>query len=83
MPATFKMTVTAKGDPFLGDKARGFLARETFSGASVDEIAVKFCEWRDKTGFGSSQIGGMNTVRKDKKKVARISYNGRIWPVGE
>lgn len=64
-----KMTVTAEYE------------KATFTGETVEDVASKFCEWRDKSGYGASSIGGMNTVKRGREKIARISYNGRIWSV--
>lgn len=48
---------------------------------SVEDAAAKWCCFRDESNGGVSEIGNGVIVRDEKKRViARISYNGRVWP---
>lgn len=52
--------------------------------ASLEDAAAKWDTFRDATGAGASEIGGnAKVVDQDGTEVARISYNGRVWPPGE
>ncbi len=57
-----------------------------FPVTSVKDAAKKWCVFRDtveqRGEGGVRQLGnGVNVYRKGElKPVARISYNGRIWP---
>ncbi len=44
----------------------------------LDTAARIYCEARDASGVGASDLTE-GTVRRGKRAVARISYNGRIW----
>lgn len=51
---------------------------------SLEDAATKWDQFRDATGAGVSDIGSSTrVVDQDGKEVARISYNGRVWPPGE
>jgi hypothetical protein len=54
--------------------------------ASVGEARERFSAWRDEvaieTGRGASLIGGAYLYR-GAKKVARMSYNGRLWETSQ
>lgn len=59
---------------------------KTYPVESVEAAAAKWDEFRMAAmiagGGGCSQIGNGVTVRDvDGKIVAKVSYNGRIWPV--
>ncbi len=46
---------------------------------SVADAAAKWEQYRDRTGAGVSEIGNGGTVYQGGRKVATVSYNGRIW----
>lgn len=49
-------------------------------GRSVQELAAKWCQLRDVSGCGISEIGnGGNVLDDNGKRIAKVSYNGRIW----
>jgi hypothetical protein len=49
--------------------------------ADFAEASKVFCERREESGLGFRDfVDGF--VYEGKKKVARISYNGRVWPPG-
>jgi hypothetical protein len=51
---------------------------------SLEDASKKWDTFRDQTGAGASEIGeGARIVDQDGKEVARISYNGKVWPPGE
>lgn len=57
---------------------------QRFPVESIEDASEKWETFRDTTGAGASQIGeGATIVDQDGKEIARISYNGRIWPPGE
>ena len=48
--------------------------------ASAQEASARWCEMRDKSGLGVSDIGnGGNVLDDNGKRIARVSYNGRVW----
>lgn len=52
--------------------------------ASVEDAQDRWIEFRDRSAEGVSVIGnGVVVVDELGQEVARISYNGRIWPAGE
>ena len=49
-------------------------------GASLQELSKKWCDMRDASGEGASTIGsGGNVLNDSGKRIATISYNGRVW----
>jgi hypothetical protein len=54
--------------------------------ASLEDAADKWNEFRDaamRQGLGPDDICGHLDVRTSSgRKVARISWNGRVWPAG-
>ncbi len=48
--------------------------------ASVNEASEVWSRFRDGSGMGVSEIGnGGNVLDDNGKRVAKVSYNGRIW----
>ena len=39
-----------------------------------------YCAARDASGFGASAVPDGRIVTASGRLVARISYNGRVWP---
>jgi hypothetical protein len=52
----------------------------TFTAKTLEDASEKYCELRDESYEGASTFG-FGQVYKDTfdKRVAEISYNGRIW----
>lgn len=50
---------------------------------SLTECQLSYIALRDETGLGASQFGDGEVFDASGKKVARISYNGRMWPAGQ
>lgn len=47
---------------------------------SLEDAAVKWSGYRDRTGAGVSEIGNGVEVRDEAGRLAgTVSYNGRIW----
>jgi hypothetical protein len=42
-----------------------------------------FCTARDKKGEGASQTPSPNIVDEAGAVIARVSFNGRVWPPGD
>ena len=47
------------------------------------EASRIYCERRDESGMGASGFGDGRIVAPTGAHVARISYNGRVWPPGK
>ncbi|MFA7290879.1 MAG: LPD38 domain-containing protein [Rhodocyclaceae bacterium] len=47
---------------------------------SLDEASDKWVAFREESEAGVSEIGNGIPVFLDGQQVARISYNGRVWP---
>lgn len=47
----------------------------------ADEASVVFCAYRQKYGFGASEMKPEcgNIYDSRRRLVGRISYNGRVW----
>ena len=59
---------------------------KTYRVESVADAAVKGNEFREealRSGLGPNDIGGHLMVRDGRTPVAKISWNGRIWPVAK
>lgn len=49
-------------------------------GATLQDLSAKWSQMRDASGCGVSEIGnGGNVLNDNGKRVAKISYNGRVW----
>lgn len=59
------------------------IRRKRYPVASLKQASEMFCAARDKSGLGASQTPDAFIVNSLGEKVARISYNGRVWPVEE
>lgn len=59
------------------------IGRKRYQVASLQEASEMFCAARDKSGHGASRTPDVTIVNERGDTVARISYNGRVWPVGE
>ena len=51
----------------------------------ADEASTLFSAYRDKYGFGASEmeVGCGDIYDSQKRRVGRISYNGRIWDAND
>ena len=48
--------------------------------ANIQDASKMWAEYRDLSGMGVSEIGnGGNVLDDNGKRIAKISYNGRIW----
>jgi hypothetical protein len=55
-------------------------SRMTVEIKTLKEASVIFSKWRDRNGLGCGNMAIDCGVIKDKgKKIATISYNGRVW----
>jgi len=71
------------GTPDLPPKVAPLTVRfrgKTYSVDSVEAASDLWCDFRDASGLGASKIGSNLPVMRGREVVARISYNGRIWP---
>ena len=50
--------------------------------SSLEQASAIYCQLRDKSGQGASRFPGA-VISKDGQAFARISYNGRVWPLAE
>lgn len=48
--------------------------------ASLQQASEMYCTARDASGFGASRVPEGKVVTAAGRLVARISYNGRVWP---
>jgi hypothetical protein len=53
--------------------------------ATLAEASAAWCKYRDQMGkefgVGASSLGEAEIVVGSNKKIARVSYNGRVWPI--
>jgi len=59
------------------------IGRKRYPVGSLQQASEMFCAARDKSGHGASRTPNVTIVNERGETVARISYNGRVWPVGE
>lgn len=57
----------------------GRLSREV---ATLQEASVRYEAVRDESGEGASTFPDGDVLDADGRSIARISYNGRVWPPG-
>lgn len=62
----------------LHDEYTGKSKTFTAEVASVSDASRKFQEVRDASGLGS-RVMGDGIITQGKQKIARISYNGKVW----
>lgn len=48
----------------------------------IRDASVVLQNYRDSTGLGSSALGEGYVHDNDGNCIARVSYNGRVWPPG-
>lgn len=56
------------------------IGRVRYQVESIDQASEMFCRARDESDLGSRETPDGRVVTADGKPVARISYNGRVWP---
>lgn len=56
---------------------------KTHTVASLSEASAVYCAMRDASHLGSSKFPSVKVYDAKKQWVARISYNGRVWPPKE
>ena len=67
------LLITKKAAQYFGTEQRIICT-------SIQDASNKWCELRDKSCLGYSDIGnGGNVLDDNGKRIAKISYNGRIW----
>jgi len=49
---------------------------------SLQAISDQFNVLRDRSGIRASQFTGV-TIYQGSVPVARLSYNGKVWPLGD
>lgn len=55
-----------------------------FAVDSLEDASAKWSQFRDASGAGVSVLGSdAKIVDQNGTEVARISYNGKVWPPGE
>ena len=61
------------------------LERRRLTVASIDDAVALWEDHRDNHpiyGYaGCSEVGNGVTVYRDDQPIAKVSYNGRVWPV--
>lgn len=45
---------------------------------AFQRLSEQYCDLRDRSGEGASTFPSVN-IKKDRKIIAHISYNGRVW----
>lgn len=56
------------------------IGRRKLTVATYEEASKRFCEAREKAGFGASRMPNGLVFGDDGRQVAYVSYNGRVWP---
>lgn len=59
------------------------IGRTRYQVADLRDASEKFCAARDASGLGASDIPPVHVVTAAGERVARVSYNGRVWPAAE
>lgn len=63
------------------------IGRKRYEVHSLEQASAMFCAARDRAAFngrgGASRTPPVLVVSETGREVARISYNGRVWPPGE
>ncbi len=70
---TMNLLISKKAAELLGVDRR-------IQGNGFRDLQMAWCELRDKSGLGVSDLGnGGNVLNDNGKRIAKISYNGRVW----
>ncbi len=56
------------------------IGRRRYQVADLRQASEMYCAARDASGFGASAVPDGRIVTASGRLVARISYNGRVWP---
>jgi hypothetical protein len=59
------------------------IGAKRFPVTTLADASALFCKTRDAFGEGASKTPQCKVVDQRGEVVARISYNGRIWPNAE
>lgn len=59
------------------------IGRREYPVADFAQASEMFCRARDESGFGASKVPQVFIVDDAGECVAKISYNGRVWPPEE
>lgn len=57
------------------------VGRRKIAVASLPEASERYSALRDASGFGASRFPN-GKIMDGGRHVANVSYNGRIWPLG-
>jgi hypothetical protein len=60
------------------------VGRKRYQVASLEHASAMFSQTRDAamaSGLGPDDVPPIHVVNATGKKVARISWNGRVWPI--
>lgn len=58
------------------------IRRKRHTVATFADASAIYSAARDRSGLGSSRFPGVEITDDAGTPVARISYNGRVWPAG-
>ena len=56
------------------------IGRRRYQVASLEQASEMYCTARDASGMGASKVPEAMIVTASGRAVARVSYNGRVWP---
>jgi hypothetical protein len=56
------------------------IGRRRYQVDGLEQASRMYCTARDASGMGVSKVPEGKVVTAEGKLVARISYNGRVWP---
>lgn len=59
------------------------VGRKRYLVPSLEMASAMYSAARDKSGLGASKFREGRIVDVNGNLIARISYNGRVWPVEE
>ena len=57
------------------------LTPQIVEASSLKEASRAVTAWQSRHGYGNSDLGmSHGVVHLDKDAIAKVSYNGRVWP---
>ena len=77
-PARYSLKLHSVGNPDMGQFAP-ISNPITVHAATLEEVAALAEAYRDFWNLGSGNWGYGPFIMEGKRKVARVSYNGRLW----
>jgi hypothetical protein len=82
-----RLHLSARGNPDFGQAPDHFQRLGTVDGVvevdSLEEASAFAREWIEFHGLGGGNWTGGLVTCPNGGPVARVSYNGRVWPPGE